>query len=169
MNLIHLSVTSLKNDFKIKMISIYINDIIIHIIMSKKAKGKEDQLQKTRNERRNKNTRSSVFFLDQIIVNYLEETNDIFSSKNDYDISYDDDIIVQISYSCSCYDDGVRCECGGIEPDIIIVKYSEIWNQIKSSKGAMMELYKTNYDIMEGLWDLEMNIDDWYTSVIKQY
>ena len=43
-----------------------------------------------------------------------------------------------------------------------IIKYDEVWEQIKNSRGAIKNLYEVNYYALEKIWDfVDQNIDEW--------
>ena len=138
---------------------------------SKKQLKHESRVEKSRKERRNKNERPTTYFLDMVILKYLKKEK-ITNYYDDIEccVNYDGVITAEITYLYSDSEDSWGWSGPSRrapDPETYTVQYTEVWEYIKLSTGAMKILYRQNYDVMSQLWDFETDMDEWYLSVLK--
>ena len=132
----------------------------------KKKTMKNKIIQKSRDKRKAKSQRSETFYTDNIVETHLCWANDEVSHENtEFEIFYGDKIEVHeiFTFPPELDDWGYAVTYYDPETTVYTIEYSEVWDNIKSSKGALKELYTYNYEELETVWDFEQTMDEWYT------
>jgi len=117
-------------------------------------------------------------FLDDVVKEYLKnrEGSHIFDTSTNEtkkveciygDTSIDVSIIstFTITTSKSSWTDDESYET--YEEETYTVNYKDIWHKIKVSGELMTQLLTQSYDAIASVWDLDEDLDEWCTRVMK--